>query len=86
MARTQSRRTFSVSRRMFDAAKALAAEQGVTLAHLAESALIAYGVKAEPGVHMTRELAEQAMNGRRKRVLSRDEARPVRSDRVWRRA
>jgi hypothetical protein len=72
MARRQTRRTVSLSRAMHQASASLAAARGITHAHLVEQALKAFGVQAELGVHMTREQAEHAMNGRRRRVLSRD--------------
>jgi hypothetical protein len=52
MAKTQTRRSISVSRAMYEAATKLAAERGMSLSHLTELALQAAGVPAAPKSHV----------------------------------
>lgn len=69
----QTRRSVSVSRKVYDAARTLAAEQGVTLAHFVEIALRAAGVSAPEVEHQTPVRAERAVRRRierRREVLS----------------
>lgn len=64
MARKQTRRSVSLSVQVYSAAKEAAADRGITLAHLTEQALIAFGVKAEPGTHMSIDAAERVTRRR----------------------
>lgn len=66
MAKSQTRRSVSLRRPLYDAARRLASQRNLTLSHLTESALIAAGVEAKPGEHMTPALASKAMQGKRR--------------------
>lgn len=66
MARKQTRRSVSLSISVYEAATEEAAKRSLTLAHLTELALIAYGVKAEVGVHVSPLVALRAQERRRR--------------------
>jgi hypothetical protein len=69
----QTRRTVSLNRALYDAARERAYAQGMTLAHYVDACLRAAGVEAPEGEHVGPEVAQKARAGRiamRSRVLS----------------
>jgi hypothetical protein len=61
MAKKQSRRTVSMNRNVYEAAKQEAASRGMTLAGLVEAALATYGVPVEQHEQQTPDLVRQSM-------------------------
>lgn len=86
MARKQTRRTVSLSISVYETAKEEAAARGLTLAHLTELALIAFGVQAQPGTHQSIDVAERAvrMKVRSARVVTQRVDRLARSGAIRR--
>lgn len=64
MAKKQTRRSVSLNRGAFDAAKQEAANRGVTLAALVEAGLAAIGVSFVAHPHQTPELVQRSAAGR----------------------
>ena len=65
MAKKQTRRTVSMNRAVFEAAKQEAANRGVTLANLVEAGLAAVGVVVAEHPQQTPELAQRSTAARK---------------------
>jgi len=68
MSRIQSRRTVSLARPLYDAARERAESEGRTLSQYVADALRAAGVEAPETVHVTPEEAKRAVRGKRVRL------------------
>lgn len=64
MSLKQTRRSVSLARSVYEAARDHAARAGLTLAHFVELAVRAQGVEADATHHQTRAAAQSAKRGR----------------------